>query len=81
VPRWDPNKEIISWDAVEGAKSYVLRIDGRDVPVLEGTSYHVVDLSDGKHSVTVRAIGDSEHSDSAESEAKTFSFRWSGWFT
>lgn len=80
-PSWNPNTETLSWREVEGAASYVLKIDGRDIPITSGTSYKVSNLDSGDHTVTVRAIGDSEHSDSAESEAHSFKTGWSGWIT
>ena len=62
-------KITVSWDTVTGAASYTVKIGETETP--NATSPFVTDaLTNGTYAVSVKAIGDANHKDSAYSTAQ-----------
>ena len=76
VLTWSAGTETLSWQAVEGARAYLVTVNGTALGETAETSMKIT--KDGTYRITVKALAGNGYTDSAASATKTVTVGWSG---
>ena len=76
VLTWSAGTETLSWQAVEGARAYLVTVNGTALGETAETSMKIT--KDGTYRITVKALAGDGYTDSAASAVKTVTVGWSG---
>lgn len=76
VLTWNAGTETLSWQAVEGARAYLVTVNGTALGETAETSMKIA--KDGTYRITVKALAGNGYTDSAASAVKTVTVGWSG---